>query len=92
MGTALPIIASNVGGISDMVKNDESGLLIQPQLDDLVHAMKKVMDSLELRIRLGNCAYDNSAQFSSTNMLNGYMEIYLNELKCNKVKKGNASK
>lgn len=40
MGCGMPIIASFVGGVPDMIEDGVSGLLIQPTATDLVSAIK----------------------------------------------------
>ena len=43
MGCGLPIIASAVGGVSDMIENGKSGILISPNTDQLVVAINNLM-------------------------------------------------
>ena len=80
MATALPVIASRVGGIPDMIEDDKSGIIIDPKLDELVEAMKRVMENSDLRERLGKAAKEKSVEFSAENMLNGYLAIYEEQL------------
>ena len=57
--TGLPVIATNVGGIGDLVKHDITGLLVPPLNDDaLAAAMQEMMVSEALRTRLGQAGYD----------------------------------
>lgn len=76
MGTGLPIIATNVGGIPSMIKNNYNGILVKCEIDDIEKAMERVMD-LTLREKLGSNALKTSAKFSSVNMAKSYMDIYL---------------
>lgn len=76
MGTGLPIIASAVGGIPDMLQNGESAILIHPTVDDLVEAMKKVYEEERLREELGRNAYKESKLFSAAQMFREYDRIY----------------
>ena len=76
MGTGLPIIASRVGGIPDMIKDKYSGLLIEPNSNDLANAMKLMMDNKELRVCLGMNALKDSERFSSIQMTEGYSKLY----------------
>lgn len=77
MGCAMPIIASNVGGIPDMIENDFSGLIIQPNTEDLVAAMKTIIANEALRSKLGKNALISSKKFSSENMCKGYLSLYI---------------
>lgn len=76
MGCGIPIIASAVGGVPDMIENEESGILIEPNVDSLVNAMQRIMLDDRLRRSIGLNALTKSNDFSSTNMFNGYTKIY----------------
>jgi glycosyltransferase involved in cell wall biosynthesis len=48
------VIGTDVGGISDMITDDENGLLVPPgDADALAAAMNRLIESAELRERLG---------------------------------------
>lgn len=76
MGCGMPVIASSVGGVPDMIENETSGILIDPNVDSLVNAMQRVMADDGLRKNIGLNALAKSNDFSSTNMFNGYTKIY----------------
>lgn len=76
MGCGMPVIASAVGGVPDMIENEASGILIEPNVDSLVNAMQRVMVDDGLRKSIGLNALTKSNDFSSTNMFNGYTKIY----------------
>lgn len=76
MGTGLPIIAGNVGGIPDMLTNGESALLIEPKINELEEAMETLYSSEELRAKLGQAARKRSEVFSSEAMAKNYMKVY----------------
>ena len=76
MGTGLPIIASEVGGIPNMVSNGENALLIIPNSESLKEAIECIAESKELRIRLGVNAIRDSIRFSSNQMAKEYIRIY----------------
>ncbi|MBQ7567072.1 MAG: glycosyltransferase [Oscillospiraceae bacterium] len=76
MGTALPIIASDVGGVSDMIRDGESGILIQPDAQELCAAIGRVAESEALRDTLGANALARSEIFSSQKMAAAYLTIY----------------
>lgn len=82
MGCGMPIIASSVGGVPDMISDEEDGILIKPTTEELYAAMCKMMDSLSAyRERLGKNAKKRSELFSLQNMGVGYNLIYQNEIK-----------
>ena len=77
MGCGMPIIASAVGGVPDMITDEFSGLLIHPNSMELYHAMLKMMDGGEsYRKSLGQNAFEKSKLFSADNMRKGYIKIY----------------
>ena len=78
MGTGLPIIASNVGGIPDMLVNEENALLVEPDDVAVETAIEKLYNDIELRVRLGNAAALRSEEFSAKAMACSYIKIYKN--------------
>ena len=76
MGSGLPIIASAVGGIPDMIDNNKSGLLIKPNVNELVVAMEKMIRDEKMRAALGHCALENAKRFSAEQMFCGYDLLY----------------
>lgn len=77
MGTGLPIIASAVGGVPDMLTDGENALLIQPNAEELEAAMEKLYQNEMLRRRFGEKALERSVAFSSEEMARRYERIYL---------------
>lgn len=57
-GYSLPIVASPAGGIPDVIKDGETGLIIQPgNIDSIVEGLEKVITDKALRERLGAQAH-----------------------------------
>ncbi|MEP6482265.1 MAG: glycosyltransferase, partial [Rhodoglobus sp.] len=59
----LPVIATAVGGVTDIVQDNETGLLVSSPDDaeGFVRAITQLMDSLEDRQRIIHAAYDFAA-------------------------------
>lgn len=76
MGCGMPIIASAVGGVPDMIKDLDSGILIAPTDVELYTAMEKIMNDETLRTQIGQKALIESLRFSSKQMYEGYSKIY----------------
>lgn len=76
MGTGLPIVASAVGGIPDMLENGESALLIEPTEQALEEAIIQLYSSETLRQKLGQGAILRSADFSAEAMAQNYVRLY----------------
>ncbi len=53
----VPIITTNVGGISDVIENNLNGILISPDKDSLYIAIKLLYSDNELRDKLVNNGY-----------------------------------
>lgn len=63
MAHGLCIVASDVGGIPDLVRNDESGVLVAPDdVDQLTKALDDVVLDDDLRCRLGTAAFKRFEQ------------------------------
>ena len=55
----LPAISTNEGGIPDMVKDGENGLICEKQNPySLADCIAKLLDDEELRVKMGNAGYD----------------------------------
>jgi glycosyltransferase involved in cell wall biosynthesis len=73
----LPVVATNVGGIPDIITNGENGLLVEP--DDtpaLTHALKTLMTDKPLRKKLADTHYEKSKLFSVAKMVRETQEVY----------------
>ena len=76
MGSGLPVVASRVGGIPDMVADGESGLLIDPTPMALADAIERLVKDEALRQRLGTQAMETAQRFSLSAMAQGYFNLY----------------
>lgn len=76
MGTGLPIVATKVGGVPDMITHEESGLLTPVQPDAVCAACEKLAGSEALREKLGRQAKLDSARFSAEYMAKCYCREY----------------
>ena len=76
MGTGLPIVATRVGGIPDMLVDEESALLIGVDESELVNAFERLYLDGDLRKRIGINAKLGSVAFSAKEMAKKYMDVY----------------
>ncbi len=54
MSCGVPVVGSNIGGITDIIQNGQSGLLVPPaDPDQLAHALEQLARDPELAARLG---------------------------------------
>ncbi len=78
MGTGLPIVVSSVGGLADMLRQGESGLLVDaPATPEAVAAAaQKLLSDEALRRSLGQAARADSQKFSAQTMAEEYCKLY----------------
>lgn len=76
MGTGLPIIASNVGGVPDMILSEHNGMLIPPDPEALANTIARLLDDDELRSCLGKNARLEAVRFSGETMARSYLTLY----------------
>lgn len=76
MGTGLPIVASRVGGIPDMIHDGESGILVEPEPQSICAGFTRLVEDGMLRQRLGETARRQSQTFSAEHMARDYLSLY----------------
>ncbi|MCQ9205355.1 MAG: glycosyltransferase [Omnitrophica bacterium] len=77
MNAGLAVVASNVGGIPEMVDEAETGLLVEPaNAEALANALITLIKDKDLRIKMGELAKQRVKRFSSQEMTRKLEEIY----------------
>lgn len=72
----IPVIAENVGGVSEVVLDKVTGLLISSD-NQRSDALRKLIDSKELRNQMGKSAHNFALEeFGITRFVNRHIEIY----------------
>ena len=82
MGTGLPIVATAVGGVPDMLDED-SAQLVPVAVEAIAEAFEKYYLNPELRKSHGENALKKAKRFSAETMANEYVKIY-QERRCKK--------
>jgi len=80
MGTALPIVASKVGGIPDMIKDGEEGLLCEPTSESIAKTIMMLIKDQMLRETLGKNAAQKAMLYSANIMAESYTKVYKSRL------------
>ena len=75
MGTGLPVVATRVGGIPDML-DDDSALLVPVDADAVAEAFEKYSCDEMLRQKNGLAAAARAARFSAQVMAENYLRVY----------------
>jgi len=79
MESKLPVIASSVGGIVDIIKNEENGLLVQQKdPSSLAKAIERIISDEKFRMKLVENSKKTVNEFSSTIIGKKYYEIFQN--------------
>ena len=78
MQSNVPIIASDVGGIPDIVHHNTNGFLVEPKNSDKIYdAIEKLYLDEDLRKRLLKEAFKNIDNFGFEKMADRYEKIYM---------------
>ncbi len=77
MGQELPIVASRVGGVPEIVQHERNGLLIDPERpDQLQDAVCALADSPEVRRSMGRAGKEIARRYTADVMARKYLELY----------------
>jgi glycosyltransferase involved in cell wall biosynthesis len=77
MTAGLPVVASKVGGIPEIINENETGFLVEPANPEaLAQAIIKLIDDKELRVRMGDLAKAEVKKFSSKEMTKKIEKVY----------------
>ncbi|MDZ7960110.1 MAG: glycosyltransferase family 4 protein [Aulosira sp. DedQUE10] len=77
MGWGLPIIATPVGGIPELLVNNHNGLLVTPgNIQQLTQAIQLLIADESLRLSLGKVARQNVEKFDIRNYCHNLAETY----------------
>jgi glycosyltransferase involved in cell wall biosynthesis len=76
MSIGIPIVSSDVEGVSEAIKNDYSGFLVEPESSgELAKTIMKALDS-KLIIISENAKKDFLVKFSDENMTSSFLGLY----------------
>jgi glycosyltransferase involved in cell wall biosynthesis len=78
MRAVLPVVASNVGGIPEVVADGETGILVpRDDVDALASALRRLLDDPNLRARMGEAGERRFAEcFTLDRMVASYEALY----------------
>jgi glycosyltransferase involved in cell wall biosynthesis len=78
MATGLPVVATAVGGVPELIVDQKSGLLVTPgDCDGLASAMLRLFRNADMRRTMAVCSAEQAFQaFSASRMARAYMDVY----------------
>ncbi len=77
MALARPIVASRVGGVPEIVSDDENGMLVPPgDAEALADALARLLADEAWRRRLGDAGRARAARFTWPEIAGQYLEVY----------------
>ncbi len=77
MSVGRPVVASNVGGISDWLKDRENGFLIQPKNSKVISdSIIKLFSDEDLLLKMGNKGRELSLDFDISKHVDRMIEVY----------------
>jgi glycosyltransferase involved in cell wall biosynthesis len=77
MAAGVPIIATNVGGIPDLIKDKRTGLLIAPNdLDELIESLVSFLDDRVKTYQMKKNAMDIARSLSINKTAQKYEKVY----------------
>lgn len=78
MGCGLPIVASDVGGNNEIVKEGDNGYLIPgDDIEVLADKLSRLINDKSLRERMGARSRELACQYDWNNIMGQYNELYL---------------
>lgn len=78
MAAGVPVVATGVGGVDELVVDGETGLIVPPGRSDLLaDAIGSLVISREARSRMGHAAQVRAEHFSVTAMVERYQDLYV---------------
>ena len=77
MSFGLPVVASNVGGVSEIVVNDQTGYAVQNTLEEFTGSISRILEDEKLYARMKQNAEERfEKELTAEEMLKGYLKIY----------------
>jgi exopolysaccharide biosynthesis WecB/TagA/CpsF family protein len=81
MSWSLPVITTPVGGITEVVTHNETGLLIEPgNIEQLAESMQTLIDDESLRLSLGNAARERANLLNLQDYTHELLNVYYSSL------------
>lgn len=70
------VIATNIGGLPNLIINDYNGILINPDKNELFKAIKRVVLDKDLRTKLSSNAVNVAQEFDKEKWENTWIDVF----------------
>lgn len=80
LACGLPCIVTPVGGVPDIIKDNDNGIFCNTSATSIAEAMEKLICDSELCQKLSTKARSTAIKFSATKMAHDYIELYSKEI------------
>jgi glycosyltransferase involved in cell wall biosynthesis len=75
---AIPVVATNVGSVPEVILHNKSGLICSKSNEELVSAIKKLAKSKSLRAKFGKAGRVHALKsYSEKNLISAHKKLYL---------------
>jgi glycosyltransferase involved in cell wall biosynthesis len=75
---AIPVVATNVGSVTEVILHNKSGIICSKSNNDLMVAIKKLAQSKSLRFKFGRTGRAHALKsFSNKNLISAHKKLYL---------------
>ena len=83
MASKVPVVASHVGAIPDVIEDGKNGLLVQPaNIGSITKAVHRFIENSDMRLNLGRAGYETIVEkYSSKRMTGDYERLYLSAMR-----------
>ena len=75
MAAGKPVLSTNVGGISELITNNQTGLLASGE-NELVAGLAMLIENVGIRQSLASAGKENAAHFSKTEEIQALSSLY----------------
>jgi hypothetical protein len=77
LSAGVPVVASNIGGLREIIRDGENGLLVENSVPAIADAIRTLVDQPDLAARLGQAGRRTiEANFTTDRMVHRTMEVY----------------
>ena len=76
MASGLPIVASNILGVRDIIEKNRTGLLVKPEQEDFVKAIEKLLNNSQLREKLIKNGLEEVKKYSWDKIVEKFEDVY----------------